>query len=244
VTPVRAAAHNPGVRAAARAEPGWRVLAVFGRAIYLSGADEALRVIVDHRSPRGPLHWRVRGLPVISVGDPVDLTSGLLSFPGGQVRIEEPWVGAQPRQSRSPALKLGEVAARLGGRGPGLTPAGDDVLAGVLLARWGASDEGERAEALAIARNVETNRISLAFLEAAAQGQCIEPSHDLLVALVQGEEAEAARARMRLTAYGATSGAALAVGIAGELADADVDELCRRTPGVGPGRGVVAQEVQ
>jgi hypothetical protein len=244
MTPVRTDAPAPGVRRPARAEPGWRVLAVFRRAIYLTASDHALRAVVDHRSPRGPLHWRTRGLPVLSVGDRVDLGSGLLSFSGGQVRVEEPWVGAQPRQSRSPALDLREVAARLGGRGPGLTPAGDDVLAGVLLARWGASDEDERAESLAIARSVETNRISSAFLEAAARGRCIEPAHDLLVALVEGDQAEAQRARVRLTGHGATSGAALALGIAGELADADVDELCRRTPGIGPGRGMVAEEVQ
>lgn len=223
----------------------WRVLAAFGRAIYLVDADDALRVVVDHRSPRGPLHWRVRRLPPLSVDDQVVVDSGMLSFPGGQARIEEAWLGAQPRQARrSAASDLRELAARLGGRGPGLTPAGDDVLAGVLLARWGATGPAERAESLAVAKGVATNRISRAFLEAAARGQCIEPAHDLLVGLVEGDEPAAERARLRLAAYGATSGAALALGIAGELADADVDELCRRAPGVGPGRGVVAQEVQ
>ena len=118
------------------------------------------------------------------------------------------------------------------------------MLAGVLLARWGASDAAERAESLAFARSVATNRISRSFLQAAAAGQCIEPAHDLLVALLSRDECGVSNARARLSSYGATSGAALALGIAGELADADVDELCRRTPGVGPGRGMVAQEVQ
>ena len=225
-------------------EGRWRVVAVFGRAIYLEHAGAPLRVLVDHRSPRGPLHWRVRKLPTLQVGDEVSVCSRRLAFPGGLVRLEGPWVGAQPHQSRSTALDLGELAARLGGRGPGLTPAGDDVLAGVLLARWAASDAAERAESLAIARGVATNRISRSFLQAAAAGQCIEPAHDLLVALLSRDESAVANARVKLSAYGATSGAALALGIAGELADADVDELCRRTPGVGPGRRMVAQEVQ
>lgn len=118
------------------------------------------------------------------------------------------------------------------------------MLAGVLLARWGASGARERAESLAIARGVATNPISLGFLQAAAAGQCIEPAHDLLVALLNRDELAVANARVKLSSYGATSGAALALGIAGELADADVDELCRCAPGVGPGRGMVAQEVQ
>lgn len=222
----------------------YTVFAVFGRAIYVVDAAESVRVLVDHRSARGPLHWRARTLPTLRVGDVVSVLSCRLAFPGGQTRIEEPWFGAQPHQSRSASLDLSELAARLGGRGPGLTPAGDDVLAGVLLARWGASDEADRAESLAIARSVATNRISRAFLEAAAQGQCIEPAHDLLLALVARDETAAARARAHLASYGATSGAALACGIEGELADADMDELCRSTPGIGPGRGVVAEEVQ
>lgn len=202
-----------------------RVFAVFGRAIYVSDGD-ALRVLVDHRAPRGPLHLRVRKLPSLRVGEPVQVDGLTLRYDGGQANIEEPWVGSQPHQSRLATLDVAEVARRLGGKGPGLTPEGDDLLAGVLLARWGVCDEAGRATLLAIARGVDTNRISLAYMEVAAQGQCIEPAHDLLVALVGADDDAAAKAEAELTTYGATSGAALARGIRAELADADVDELC------------------
>ncbi len=198
------------------------MFAVFGRAIYVANGD-SVRVLVDHRSPRGPLHLRVRKLPSLQVEDEVLLTAGLAEFPGGCVRIEDPWVGEQPlrglarldpRQS-----DIAELAVRVGGRGPGLTPQGDDVLAGVLLARWGVCDDTERRELLAIALSVDTNRISRAFLAAAAGGQCIEPAHDLLVALLVGDEPAAGRAQAELTSYGATSGVALARGIRAEVAN-------------------------
>lgn len=69
------------------------------------------------------------------------------------------------------------------GAGPGLTPAGDDLLAGVMLAlhrsqrAWLADMIWQLLEPHLVAR---TNVISIAHLRLAAQGQCSEPMFHLI----------------------------------------------------------------
>jgi hypothetical protein len=106
---------------------------------------------------------------------------------------------------------LAGVARLLGGLGPGLTPAGDDVLAGIVLARhvYGADETRLRA-AVDLVRSTE---LSLAYLRWAARGQCIEPAHEVLAALAAGDAARVAAACARLVHHGATSGADLLLGI-------------------------------
>lgn len=75
------------------------------------------------------------------------------------------------------------------GLGPGLTPSGDDVLGGVLLALHAS---GRRAEAQALSEAVgevadATNRISCAHLAAAARGQGAATLRELIAALLDGE---------------------------------------------------------
>lgn len=105
---------------------------------------------------------------------------------------------------------LMRAAETLGGRGAGLTPAGDDVLAGLLLVartRWGAAAEDELVRVAARAR---TNDIASAFLHWAARGQSISPVHQLF----QAENPAAARAAAtRLRAFGGSSGKDLAYGL-------------------------------
>ena len=107
---------------------------------------------------------------------------------------------------------LGVAAAVLGGRGRGLTPAGDDVLAGLLViaAACGVGSPAEREHAAAQSR---TNDIAASFLRWAARGQCVAPVHDLLAAAAAGDRAGTRRAAARLRAIGASSGADLAYGL-------------------------------
>jgi len=108
---------------------------------------------------------------------------------------------------------IATAAAYLGGVGPGLTPAGDDCLAGILLVariRCGAvSAEGLVGTAAA----VETNDVARAFLVWAARGQSIEPVHDLFTAATDGHRDQAVRALAALTGWGHSSGADLALGL-------------------------------
>ncbi|MDR7544695.1 MAG: DUF2877 domain-containing protein [Armatimonadota bacterium] len=104
------------------------------------------------------------------------------------------------------------VASGVAGRGPGLTPSGDDLLAGVMhaITVWphiAAPAGGVRArEALAAGAIGRTTRISAAYLRAAAGGLAAEPWHGLVRSLDRSASAVKAAAR-RILAMGHTSGA-------------------------------------
>jgi len=101
-----------------------------------------------------------------------------------------------------------EAARALGGLGPGLTPAGDDVLAGALLALAVLLKEGEGLrEAIATTASRQTTRISAAYLEAARMGEASEAWHRLLDMLPGGDRTAIALAARKVMAFGETSGA-------------------------------------
>jgi hypothetical protein len=113
------------------------------------------------------------------------------------------------------ALRRGallDVAALIGGRGPGLTPAGDDVLAGVLLVARALGGRSPRM-LLRCALLAPTNDIARTFLVGAAHGRCIEPAHDLLAGLAAADQAAVRSALDQLRGFGSSSGTALAYGI-------------------------------
>jgi hypothetical protein len=111
------------------------------------------------------------------------------------------------------------AAADLLGRGPGLTPSGDDVLAGFLV---GAVAFGVEAAALRHAISAlapaRTTALSAALLWHAARGECIDELA-AVAAVLTGQPAElggreqAGRAVSRLLSVGHSSGAALATGL-------------------------------
>jgi hypothetical protein len=116
------------------------------------------------------------------------------------------------------ALRRGDLpsfAAAVGGRGPGLTPAGDDALAGVLLvARAIGSVSPVRPGTLRhCAHRAQTSDIARAFLACAAEGRCIEPAHDLLAGLASADHGVVSSAVQELNRFGSSSGAALMYGI-------------------------------
>ncbi|MDQ7850879.1 MAG: DUF2877 domain-containing protein, partial [Armatimonadota bacterium] len=115
------------------------------------------------------------------------------------------------------AAAVTAAAASLAGLGPGLTPSGDDVLAGLLLGMrlWPAAAGPLGLEAVAAlivgAAAPRTGRISRAYLGAARQGHAAGAWHDLVRALpVDPAAAAAAAARIRQT--GETSGADMLAG--------------------------------
>ena len=108
------------------------------------------------------------------------------------------------------------------GLGPGLTPAGDDVVAGALavLALTGRLDERAR-EAIITCASTRTTTLSAALVAAAGQGQVIPQAASLLSALAAGTTSEKLRSAANpLFAVGATSGHDLCSGMAGALAAA------------------------
>lgn len=121
-------------------------------------------------------------------------------------------------------------ARRLAGLGPGLTPAGDDWLAGWLVglrARQALElDEDEPAlaveavgEAVIAAAEGHTTDLSLAFLRAAAVGATPQAWHDLIASLSDADPMALRTATAEVLRFGATSGADMLAGFLAALTD-------------------------
>jgi hypothetical protein len=128
------------------------------------------------------------------VADPLD--------PAGRAAVADLVEALAVGESAHPAL------ARLLGRGPGLTPTGDDVLAGALvtLNALGSPLAATLGAAVTAAAPDATTTVSAGLLRHAAVGECIPQLEDLIDAVRTGSEDPAAGALAR------TAGALLAVG--------------------------------
>lgn len=88
------------------------------------------------------------------------------------------------------AAGLETAVTQLAGLGPGLTPAGDDLLLGMLLGLWATRPEAvvvELAERVVETAVPRTTQLSAAWLKAAAEGEAWSAWHDFLQALLAGD---------------------------------------------------------
>jgi Protein of unknown function (DUF2877) len=109
------------------------------------------------------------------------------------------------------AWNLDAVRLSLQGRGGGLTPTGDDVLAGVLLVAKFLAPDGDLPDAVAAA--ADTTALSRAFLRWAAKGHSIAPIHALIDAAAAGDHAAMERAGRVVCSIGSSSGVAMLAGL-------------------------------
>jgi Protein of unknown function (DUF2877) len=116
------------------------------------------------------------------------------------------------------------LARLVGGRGPGLTPAGDDLLAGVLVID-ALLHPDEDAARQAAAHASPTTDVAAAFLRWAVRGQCIAPFHAVMTAMAAGLPDQESAARAALMMTGASSGEALLLGLDLALAAATATAL-------------------
>jgi len=142
--------------------------------------------------------------------------AGLLEEVAGELAARSA-LHADPFRDRAArahaCLDAGDLAgavALLAGLGPGLTPAGDDALAGLLFVRRILEGKGALLDAAAGARTTE---IAAAFVSWAARGQALAPGHDLIAAAANGDRKACAAAAGALARIGETSGADFALGI-------------------------------
>lgn len=197
-------------------------------------------------APLSQVGWGVQPGDRISVGD------GEVRLPGATIRRTRFWrpvrvptadqlpgVGVTGVLGRLasphwavPARHLATTAVRGGalaedvrhtvGAGQGLTPSGDDVLCGLLLAlRLAGADEARRRLWSAVhPRLGSTSTVSAALLTEAADGYAVPAVIRLASALVGGREhePEVGAAAQEVRAIGHTSGADLLAGLAGGLA--------------------------
>ncbi len=204
-------------------------------------SDVPLVCVATPRAVRLPCSIVVPALPEVAVGDVVWLGERGLRLAGVAVRPARWWRPPTPllcdvpaarsraqllpplrelKRSARPARRVAGTALQrtvddLLGLGPGLTPAGDDVLAGALVALRAAgsplADDLARAVAGGAAGRHGRRSVSAALLRHAAQGQCIPELAALLRALDGRGNLE--RALIALGAVGHTSGDALAAGV-------------------------------
>lgn len=110
------------------------------------------------------------------------------------------------------------VTAMLRGLGRGLTPSGDDFLAGLLLGLHGlqlATQADFSRERRQIYCNADSaNDFSRTLLRHAAEGWCLEPVKSLIETLFDGRKEDVAHQTQKLVAVGASSGADLGTGLA------------------------------
>jgi hypothetical protein len=108
------------------------------------------------------------------------------------------------------------VVGRMLGLGPGLTPAGDDILAGFLIGAWsfGLAEDQLRAAVLDAAP-ARTTALSAALLRCACRGESMPQVTALVLALSERATSSGRPddALAELKKVGHTSGAALAAGV-------------------------------
>ena len=107
-----------------------------------------------------------------------------------------------------------KVVQLLQGRGSGLTPSGDDVVAGLMLANaWNRPSSSASNARVRLAEQMRTTNLSKSFLHWAARGQSIAPVHDLLGAATSLDGQRFTESVESLCSIGATSGRALLAGL-------------------------------
>lgn len=229
-----------GARELIRSRGAGTVIACYAKAVYVR-CDGGVLALTTPAVSSGPIHLRCHTLPAYEVGQPAsmgdldvdaptwrgtlpepakfvaaaDFALSLLEPVAPPVLLEGPLPAAWPGHAE--VLQAGDlhrVAEMLGGRGMGLTPAGDDVIAGLVLAAaamWGPGSQAELAGVVAASR---TNDIAAGFLRWAGLGQSIAPVHDFLHAVSRFDARGARSALAELLSFGASSGADLAYGLA------------------------------
>jgi len=106
------------------------------------------------------------------------------------------------------SIKAG--ASRLAGLGPGLTPAGDDFLLGILLGLWALLPSNQAhtiSGTILQAAAPRTSPLSTAWLKAAAAGEAGESWHHLFEAIINDDVGRLRGAVHRILPTGHTSGA-------------------------------------
>ena len=176
--------------------------------------DRGLAELCREMSRKAPAESLARLLPHLEDEDLPEPLERVAHFPRSHALIG----GLAGSLAQRDRRRLKVVTSSLAGLGPGLTPAGDDFIAGVLLAlalvrqHRGDAALDEIATMLVETAAPRTHEISGAYLRAAHDGQVGERWHPLLGALAAGDTAQIAAAAAPVLATGETSGADMLAG--------------------------------
>ena len=168
-------------------------------------------VVVDGR------HWAMRSPAVhamarrdASAGDAAPATAGLMAIGAAPDRLAALRHAIARTDRRAAAI----AAKPLVGLGPGLTPSGDDALAGIEAALRALGHPVAGFLGMALDDVTErTTVVSAALLRHASRGEFTERIHRLLVALLAEDDTQLPAAIERAIAWGATSGRDCLIGV-------------------------------
>jgi hypothetical protein len=172
--------------------------------------------------------WRRLEPALSALGAPAGfgalLAGAPLAFPLGGAAADARALADACARDDAPAG--GAAAIALLGVGGGLTPSGDDFVGGALFARHLLAEAGAAdarawrrvADAVCAAAPVRTHPISATLLGDLARGDGHAPLHELIVALVTGDDARARDCAACLVRLGHSSGWDMLAGLAAGLA--------------------------
>lgn len=205
---------------------GAQVLGRFPTAVYLAAgpghadvlpllASDALLLPTGMRlvCRSAGLAWQVRPGDVVAVGD------GCVELPGLVAYAVREWrparVGTPTAATEHRPLNGRRLVRSLLGAGVGLTPSGDDILCGALLAlRAAGAHQAHAALAEAVLDGAgRTTSLSASLLRAAVDGYAVACVCALVTATVAGDDAGVTAALPEVLAIGHSSGRALVTGI-------------------------------
>jgi hypothetical protein len=147
--------------------------------------------------------------------------SRLLAEVGAVLGHGPGWLVVPVRAAVEAAVGVGadHAVTALVGRGDGLTPAGDDALAGALLLLHALTDpRAERLSGAVRTRLRSTTAVSAALLDAAADGYASPEVVRLVDAVAAGDLVRVRSALPPVLAHGHSSGRDLVAGVAAALA--------------------------
>jgi len=179
-----------------------------GRGGIVVGHEQAIRVM---------RRWDPR--PVLPAVDRLDTLETVWTAIGNLDTIDDADLGVA-LTTRNPGLVVGS-AGRLIGRGPGLTPEGDDLLAGALASYLLLSESLRNEPAIRLVTSVSdllleiarsrTTALASSLLAHALVGEVADPVADLLRAISGRGDVRLALERLRLVGH--SSGPAYAAGV-------------------------------
>ena len=182
-------------------------LAMDGRALTIQRSTPDSQIAL-------PTSIFLAGMKPLTV-EQISLRDGRLSIDDSPLLIQRWW-----RPPRAPLVHFEfpysskPIIEDFLGRGRGLTPEGDDVLAGWLVAARSIGHPAFKSVRAQILSNspLRTTTFSAALLQYAALGYGIAPLIDYVKAILQASKT-GGEMRMRLARVGHTSGEALALGV-------------------------------
>jgi len=158
-----------------------------------------IQEILQQEAPRD-------SIALFVIGQTTQSSMNRLLLRKGQLGVETMNGALQSLESS----KLKQAARILAGLGPGLTPAGDDFLAGIMHALWALLPAEQARSVSTLMADVaipRTASISANWLGAAARGEAGESWHDLFDAMLANQREQVEAAILHILPTGHTSGA-------------------------------------